>query len=538
MTCKTTPTLRVKGQSYASLYDYYRAVYPQVGVCEDDPVIYVSFMGIDQPKPVAAKFLRARVMNDSLPDALRSADKIGPAKRRELTLDFWASLDPNPFGKGIPGMIEGFWQPSPERVRFLRIPDLIFGGNHRLPSPEVSVTAYKAHFRQRDEYLDKFGCYSTPATMARTIYYAFPETVGEGARKRLATDLTTSICKLANRPVGTVVPIPYTSIADAIRKLKEHTSGVVVFVLNSEPNAYYEVAFQLDKWRVKRITCPVLCEHYDYVEKGVWDGKQYDCRKGQRRWDGFIKENALDVLQLMDAIPFRAETAGVYEAQLVLDVERERRYQALSLIILRSGNKSPDCTLVRHVHVKPDQQHEAINPRLLEEQIVEIVNAGIRRIREPLISQLVIRDGKSSNQETLGIDNGLTRVKEPGKLAHDARVDIVELRKDSLKYMRLWDIDANGIVDQPLEGTMVRINDHTVLLAATGAATLHQGTADLLTIVGGPRCSSIVDAAQSIFATCQLNWSSPKTAQRLPQPLKVTDEELIARAAQEVRRMG
>lgn len=43
--------------------------------------------------------------------------------------------------------------------------------------------------------------------------------------------------------------------------------------------------------------------------------------------------------------------------------------------------------------------------------------------------------------------------------------------------------------------------------------------------------------AQDVVAATQLNFSSPKVAQRLPLTLKRTDDELKARAAQEIRRM-
>ena len=43
--------------------------------------------------------------------------------------------------------------------------------------------------------------------------------------------------------------------------------------------------------------------------------------------------------------------------------------------------------------------------------------------------------------------------------------------------------------------------------------------------------------SQDVHSAAQLNWSSPRVAQRLPIALKRTDEELTNRAGQEIRRI-
>ncbi len=75
------------------------------------------------------------------------------------------------------------------------------------------------------------------------------------------------------------------------------------------------------------------------------------------------------------------------------------------------------------------------------------------------------------------------------------------------------------------------------LLTTTGAATLHQGTAEPVMLAATSCGTDLLRAAVAVFAVAQLNWSSPRVAQRLPLPLKRTDDELRARAAQEVRRL-
>jgi hypothetical protein len=103
--------------------------------------------------------------------------------------------------------------------------------------------------------------------------------------------------------------------------------------------------------------------------------------------------------------------------------------------------------------------------------------------------------------------------------------------------VRIWEVDAAGRVENPLEGTAVQVTSNSVVLTTTGQATLHQGAAHPLLLIGNGGGDQTMDAAEAFFAGAQLNWSSPRVAQRLLLPLKRTDEELVARAAQEIRRI-
>lgn len=77
-TISTTGKMRAKGRSYDSLLDYYRAEYPGLVLAEDALAVRVSFPGISRPQPIAAERVRVRVMNDDVPPALSSIDKIAP----------------------------------------------------------------------------------------------------------------------------------------------------------------------------------------------------------------------------------------------------------------------------------------------------------------------------------------------------------------------------------------------------------------------------------------------------------------------------
>jgi hypothetical protein len=81
------------------------------------------------------------------------------------------------------------------------------------------------------------------------------------------------------------------------------------------------------------------------------------------------------------------------------------------------------------------------------------------------------------------------------------------------------------------------LNEDSIIVATTGAATVNLGTARPLMLRANGHCPNLVIAAQSTFAGAQLNWASPEVAQKLPLVMKATDEELKARDAQEIRRL-
>ena len=377
----------------------------------------------------------------------------------------------------------------------------------------------------------------------RELYFAYPSSVDEEVANQLATDLAQAVhnwTASAGCSVQAAKPIAYDSVSEAIAKIrKAERSGVAIFVLDNEPTAYYEVAFQLEHWRVKRITESVLREHYRYLKKGCWNKrkKMLDPALGKRRWGDFVNLNALAVLQLLEAVPFRLDQAGPYEAQLFIDVGYDRRHFAFSLLIARSKDKDPNFHIISRTYVKTDPQQEAINPKILAGQIVELFEAVLRRTSDPLESLLVLRDGRFCRKEYGGVDDAVKILKDTGKLSEGARVDLADFRKDSLKAVRLWEIgDHTDTVKNPLEGQAVQLNDRMIVVASTGAATLPQGTAQPYMIVGNRRCSDVIDVAQATFAGAQLNWSSPRVAQRLPLHAKRADEDLKERAAQEIKR--
>ena len=208
----------------------------------------------------------------------------------------------------------------------------------------------------------------------------------------------------------------------------------------------------------------------------------------------------------------------------------------MSLLITREDGESPIFRIHTNVQHKPDNNNEIINSVLLKDAIIETFEKAIPKGACPLRSLLVVRDGRLQRNEIRGLDEAISALREDSFLARESRVDIVGLYKSSLKNIRMWSVGRNS-VSNVLEGTGISLNPDTFVFCSTGDATLRQGTASPIAIVGNGHHRDLAEAAYSSFASAQLNWSSPDVAQRLPLPMKRTDEELNFRMSQEIRRV-
>lgn len=170
-TCGRTPELKINGKPYRSLYEYYVQRHPGANIDENEPAVLVSFRGIEHPVWVAARLLRPRIMNDSLPESLASVDKIGPSERVQMMEQFWTTLGESPFGDVPLRMLPGFWHPAAERIIKVSLPELQFANGRVLPPPSrMETPEYKKHFRQRSETLESAGAYHLPPATDRTIH--------------------------------------------------------------------------------------------------------------------------------------------------------------------------------------------------------------------------------------------------------------------------------------------------------------------------------------------------------------------------------
>ena len=539
MTCGTTGTVRVKHQSYESLLGYYEAELPDLPVQASTPVVRVSFRGLQYPQPVAADRVRIRVMNENVPQSVSDRDKISPDERRRTLAEFWARLKGNPLAPVAPGFSDGMWRPSRRHIVDFAIPRLLFGSNEVLEAPkQADAKCYREHYQQRLVHLKRHGCYRVPPNMTRKLYCAYPNQIGRQAPERLSSDIVSALHELTGKEM-TAELLSYDTVIQAAQQLRDaDRSGMVLFILNEEPTAYYDAAFQLPSWRIKRVTVGTLDEHHGYLTKGALDrsSRSVTLERGRKRWDAFVWLVMLDVAQLLDVVPYGIDSAGCYEAQLVIDVGYEGRHFALSLLITRQAGKVPDFRIISHVYPKGDRQ-ESINPRILTDAILDLFGKCFPKKFDSIKSLLVMRDGRIVDQEAKGLNDAIGQLKQRDYLPNDARVDWVEIHKDTMKSIRIWNVKDDRSAENALLGIGVQLNPRMIVVATTGAPTLSQGTAEPILIVGNGHCSDMVEAARANFWGAQMNWSSPRVAQKLHIGMKRTDDDLKARDAQEVRRL-
>ena len=512
VTCATTDSIPIDGTTYTSLHDYYERERPYAGIAANDPVAHVSFPGHDRPRPVAANRLCLRVMNRNVPDSLKQLDKIPPEERTRLIDRFWEATGENLFGKRLK---PGLWRPPVDKVARLQLPTLLFGQGIELPPPPRStVEAYRTHFCSRLSTLDHAGCYHVPPTVERQIVVAHPSHLDSTMVDEFAEGLTNRLSKWT-RKVLSAERLPFTSISETIGELNSRDSGMVVFIFDgSRPETYCLLSAELRGWRIKRVTTGELTRRF--------------------RGHSFMDMNALDVLEQLGCVPWTLVTPLNYQAQIAIDVGFDRRYFALSLLVCRPGSYQPSFQLYPLTCPKPDSRRETIERDILRDQIVKLCRQLLRRPLDPLETLLVLRDGRKSGEESEAIREAQDELVRMGILSSDARVDIVDFAKRSLKDIRLWEHSTTGATNV-LEGTALLLDSRTVVLANTGATTLHQGTSNPLVLSATHDGVDMLAVASDAFATAQLNWSSPRVAQRLPVTIRRTDQELEDRRVQEIR---
>lgn len=540
-TASTTGKIRFGGETFDSLQDYYRIKH-NVKVADDEPVAKVSFEGLPYPVFVAASKLRLRVMNNALPRQLKNADKIPPDERRGMIDRFWNQLGSNALGKGRPRVEKSFWQPGRDKLVHAKAPDLLFRGGNVLQAPlNGHVGEHKEFYSKRLSYLYKYGCFYVPPSVPRTLYVALPKEFGEPAAEFLADSVAELLSDWMRMNID-VVPLLYDTQEDAIKKLKNETSsGVVLFVFDEEnPTAYFNIAYELSGWRIKRITKSKLAKlAAEFVlatdaRRGSGKARVSQAPSG---WHSFIELNVLDILQQMDCVPYTLAENPTYKARIAIDVGENFRFFALSLVIFQAGKSQP-FRLDTEVENKTDSKKEQINEVFLEDKIVELGERAVKAGFVNIESLLFERDGRQCGKEHEAIERGRERLANIGFLSEVSKTDTVDFHKNSVKGIRIWDRKQDDKTAHAIEGTGIKLNRRMVAIANTGAATLrNQGTADPVLLESRDEKLDLVAAAEDIHKSCHLNWSNPRVAQKLSLELKRTDDELKNRASQEVRRL-
>lgn len=548
MTSGMTGKFKAENIWYSSLTDYYKKKHG-ITVRDDEPVAKVSFKnpngnnaskGFSKPVPVCAKMLRLRVMNDHLPRKLKQVDKLTPMRRDALITQLWKQLNHEPLGSGFPKVSREFWRPSPEKTFIVTPPILILGDGAEMDAPiSATIADYRNYYRGRVGLLDQLGCYDVPPTVSRVLHVAAPNMVEEDTVIALAESITDCLSRWTRKTINWN-PVRYSSLDDAFAKLRRvDDPGLVLFAFDSDvdeedeaPETYFLVAYELKGWRVKRLTVHTLLQKAREIPTC---GESQEYGQNGRDWDSFIEMNALDILQLMDCVPWSLKNGLYYPAHLGIDVGEGRKHFGVSLLICQPETGIPKFFIKPLIFDKPDDKKEEINSRLLEEAILTICKQAVDKHSNftPLPSLLALRDGRECGGELPTILGVREKLVEMGFLSEAGLVAPVDVHKKTAKGLRVWDRnERDGRLRNTLEGRAVLIDSRTVVLNNTGAATLTQGTANPVILRAQHECVNIKEVAIDFHQTAQFNFSSPGVAQGLALVLKRLDDDLKSRAAQ------
>ncbi|WP_454801417.1 hypothetical protein [Mucilaginibacter phyllosphaerae] len=536
VTVATTPALVVKNRTYNNLYEYYQETAPDYLVKPTDKTAMVSFPGLTKKSFVPANKLYLRVMNDVLDYNMSKRDKIDPQERGKLLNRFWGALSSNPFGRYLNGVEKGYYTPDETKCGRFDLPPLLFGNNFKQMPPIVAIQEnYKKHFNDRRSNLERFGCYFTPRSYAREIYFVYPEHVGEPLSELYAADICAKIEKLTGMSLDPVIRL-YSNYEDLIDDLKyDHDPAMVVFAFDDNDSAtYFHIRHHLKDWQLKRLTSHQLKRNYrNYMD--YKDGKKLN-NKAERDWRSYIEQCAYDIIQQLGCLPYVVEPTLAYDMQLIIDVSEKSSHIALSLFMYKEGMKFPESDSL--IKTKTDRKKEEISKVFLEKYLKELLLANKEVIKKyKMNSLLVLRDGKDCGEEFEAIKSTIAFFQEKGLFGNDFKFDFVEYHKSSLKEVRIWEKSA-GMNVNPLEGSYLLLDEETAIITTTGSGTLNQGTATPIMVKSKYTNCDLLPILRDIFITSQPNYSSPRVAQRLTYSAKRADEQLKDRVAQEVYRIN
>ncbi len=414
VTCDSTGPIQGK----ESLYEYCRDKHPQADVQPSDSVACVSFRGLPHPVVVPAKLLRLRVMaeKDQSVRGLGQFKTSPPTLRRDEALRAWEICGASVArswgcgsrtASGVPPNMSCwpvlFWSSA----RGGRSPHP--NGRTSGLTSGTSVSASKS--------CEAVACITMTRPSNGNSISSLPRSATGGR-----TTCSRSTCPMSARPSRTSLacssgsrPCARTTQSGSLRCLGESNPGTTVIVfddLAADNAAYFLLAHGLPGWKLERLTRRQVQDKWQARSRGR---NSDETRKAENRWRDMITLSVIDTLDQMGAVPWRLKTFP-YDACLAIDVGEGRRYFAMSLLICRDERRSPSFLRLSRSWPKGDHQHEAINPEMLRDKVVQLLEGFPNSEFAPLQSLLVLRDGRQCSDEPRGLAQAVDKLKQKGKL--------------------------------------------------------------------------------------------------------------------------
>lgn len=522
-----TRSFTIDGRTFANSYEYFKSVYPKFDVKPSDLVAYVSFKGMGTV-PVPAKSLFLTIATDNLNDDINQQDKYTAQQKRNLIDQFWNQLGNDVFGINSLPLETGYYTPNSNDGGVFDMPSLKFAGGQILYGPKRKHPFdYKKYYVQKYHKLRETGCYYTPPTIEREVHFVLPFEVPERGRQRIMNDLIHEASSITGKEIQ---PIDHLYNQDEYLEVmydlkNNYEKGTVVFVFdNNDPSTYFTISQELKGWKIIRMTKQELNRKLNRL---------YNHPKGKGSWESYVSLNAFKVATELGCVPYMFDVPLSYHSQLVIDVSENYSHFGLGLLIYKQGMQRPVFDYV--VKENPDGRNDSINPHLLKRYLKELIIKNLSVFSSNNITQmLVLRDGKDGNTEF----SALTNVVEDlhGKLPEGFDFSFIEYHKKSFKSLRMFEY-MNGEYKNPLEGSWLRINKSTAILFPTGEGTLTQGTASPILVKSKYKEVNLKNVLSDIFLTSQLNFGSPRVAQKLTYLAKRVDDLLKEKRSQMVTKI-
>jgi hypothetical protein len=242
--------------------------------------------------------------------------------------------------------------------------------------------------------------------------------------------------------------------------------------------------------------------------------------KKRGKFIGYLRNVAVNkVLLTNQKWPFMLEKRLCADVTIGIDVKQH----TAGFVVAGEGGRSIR-TLIR-----TSRQKERLLQDQIRDYLLEVLRQEIASQTEMIKTIVIHRDGRTFQSEIDGAYDALTALKRDGSLDSDATITILEIPKNSLVRLRLFDVSSkNGRtwVENPQVGCYYIVNDVDAYLCTTGRTFPHDGTTRPLHIRRIFGTLSIHECLKDVYALSTLAWTKPDDCSRYPITLKLCDRYL------------